>query len=332
MGLNTRTPDSGSPSGRKTSANRASRGSRHWPRRCSWPARILDERMAVCPEIASEIRHQRTRQNCRAILLVRHKQAPAVKRLGRAPPCAATSFRRRNSWARSAALQGPAGIRRSGCATAVFVMPPQSGNCKPRTDPVTEPARVGPVSISLDQTSRTSQDSLVPHRRQPAWHGLLPATWPSACWSTAVSHPEPRAVGDSCPAPRERAPIGLLRRTRRHKTPLFALTAHLPPASVFHRVWRHAERDLGQDGVRCTRPVRMRFLEDRKLARAGAPLPCKVLHGPMGWNSSVMMIVWSGSLGRCRCGCWPSGAGCALGCRRRWRGRGSTRCMTGARS
>jgi hypothetical protein len=54
----------------------------------------------------------------------------------------------------------------------------------------------------------------------------------------------------------------------------------------------------------------MRFVEDRKLARAGAPLPCKVLHGPTGWNSSVM-ITWLGSPGRCRCGWWPSGPGCA---------------------
>jgi len=30
----------------------------------------------------------------------------------------------------------------------------------------------------------------------------------------------------------------------------------------------------------------------------------------MGWNSSAMMIAWSGSPGRCRCGCWLSGPAC----------------------
>ena len=42
----------------------------------------------------------------------------------------------------------------------------------------------------------------------------------------------------------------------------------------------------------------------------------------MGWNSSGMMIAWSGSPVRCRCGCWLSGPACGPGCHRRWRAPG----------
>ena len=44
----------------------------------------------------------------------------------------------------------------------------------------------------------------------------------------------------------------------------------------------------------------MRCVLDRDLAGAGALVPCKVVHGPMAWNSSAMTTGWSGSPGR-----WP---------------------------
>ena len=70
---------------------------------------------------------------------------------------------------------------------------------------------------------------------------------------------------------------------------------------------RHAGRDTAQTRARCTRPARMRFVEDRDQAEAGAPLPCKVLHGRVGWNSSGMTSGWSRTRGCCRCGCSRSG-------------------------
>lgn len=36
----------------------------------------------------------------------------------------------------------------------------------------------------------------------------------------------------------------------------------------------------------------MRFVKDRNRVGEGAPLPCNVLHGPLGWN-------WSGTTGGC---------------------------------
>ena len=66
----------------------------------------------------------------------------------------------------------------------------------------------------------------------------------------------------------------------------------------------------------------MRFVEDRIWLRQVHLFRARVLHGPTGWNWSATMTAWSGPPGRCRCGCWPSGPGCAPGCRRRWRRRG----------
>ena|SRR5689334_18244560 len=65
---------------------------------------------------------------------------------------------------------------------------------------------------------------------------------------------------------------------------------HRPPSFTGLTTRRASSRDRRGE-VHLTSQTAI--VEDRSLAREGAPVPCKIVYGPGGWNSSVMMTAWS---------------------------------------